>query len=43
MLITGTIVHASDLSGPTKNWELEYYFATQVNKEFIQQVKKLHI
>ena len=40
-VITGMIVHSSDLSGPTKSWELEYYFAVQVNKEFIKQVHPL--
>ena len=37
-LITGCIVHAADLSGQTKAWDLAYYFSSQVNQEFIKQV-----
>lgn len=38
VLITSSIVHCSDLSGPTKNFDLAFYFSQKVNEEFKNQV-----
>eukprot|EP00331_Platyophrya_macrostoma_P030302 CAMPEP_0176443124 /NCGR_PEP_ID=MMETSP0127-20121128/22232_1 /TAXON_ID=938130 /ORGANISM="Platyophrya macrostoma, Strain WH" /LENGTH=556 /DNA_ID=CAMNT_0017828285 /DNA_START=20 /DNA_END=1690 /DNA_ORIENTATION=- len=39
-LVTGYFVHAADLSGPAKNFDLAYLWAVRVNQEFTNQVNE---
>ena len=38
MLVTGYMIHCADLSGPSKDFDLAYYWATKVNAEFTAQL-----
>ena len=37
-LVTGYFVHAADLAGPAKAFDLAYLWAVRVNTEFTNQV-----
>lgn len=37
-LITGFIVHAADLCGPSMDFDLAFYWSQRINQEFTDQV-----
>jgi hypothetical protein len=45
-LISGMVIHAADISGATKTWDLEMKWARLISEEFTEQAqaeKKLNV